>query len=107
MYYCSSLPYSCGPQQAVSRIEFFPIPSAVGSVGLTFFFFEKEQSFPFFLHGSSYFDPIISRFDANFAPFVFLMMCFLQVYDRDGNQVAHFVKGDPYLKVTSRIMHPI
>ncbi len=25
--------------------------------------------------------------------------CFLQVYDRDGNQLAHFVKGDPYLKV--------
>lgn len=26
--------------------------------------------------------------------------CFLQVYDRDGNQLAHFVKGDPYLKVS-------
>lgn len=23
----------------------------------------------------------------------------VQVYDRDGNQLAHFVKGDPYLKV--------
>lgn len=26
--------------------------------------------------------------------------CFLQVYDRDGNQLCHFVKGDPYLKVS-------
>lgn len=25
----------------------------------------------------------------------------MQVYDRDGNQIAHFVKGDPYLKVDS------
>lgn len=30
--------------------------------------------------------------------------CFLQVYDRDGNQLAHFVKGDPYLKVLVRCM---
>lgn len=34
-----------------------------------------------------------------FSPYDVFLYRPVQVYDRDGNQIAHFVKGDPYLKV--------